>query len=104
MKWLEHGCIPAGQNNNRFRLSEPSDMVIDENNIAYIVDTGNQRIVVYDLNTEKVVKEMKKGTINLMSSRGLKHQREFSELMKVNYILRIQVPKLYLDLQRILNL
>ena len=45
-------------------LSEPSDMVIDENNIAYIVDTGNQRIVVYDLNTEKVVKEMKKGTIN----------------------------------------
>ena len=45
-------------------LSEPADMVIDENNIAYIVDTGNQRIVVYDLNTEKVVKEMKKGTIN----------------------------------------
>lgn len=45
-------------------LSEPSDMVIDENNIAYIVDTGNQRIVVYDLNTEKVIKEMKKGTIN----------------------------------------
>ena len=45
-------------------LSEPSDMVIDENNIAYIVDAGNQRIVVYDLNTEKVVKEMKKGTIN----------------------------------------
>ena len=45
-------------------LSEPSDMVIDENNIAYIVDTGNQRIVVYDLNTEKVVKEMKKGAIN----------------------------------------
>ena len=45
-------------------LSEPSDMVIDENNMAYIVDTGNQRIVVYDLNTEKVVKEMKKGTIN----------------------------------------
>ena len=35
-------------------LSEPSDMVIDENNIAYIVDTGNQRIVVYDLNTERI--------------------------------------------------
>ncbi|MFQ9212537.1 MAG: hypothetical protein ACLR4C_02525 [Eubacterium ventriosum] len=54
----------AGQTITDLGLSEPSDMVIDENNIAYIVDTGNQKIVVYDLNTEKVVKEMKKGTIN----------------------------------------
>ena len=37
-------------------LSDPEDMVIDDNNIAYIADTGNQRIVIYDLNTEKIVR------------------------------------------------
>ena len=37
-------------------LSDPEDMIIDDNNQAYIVDTGNRRIVIFDLNTEKVVK------------------------------------------------
>lgn len=40
-------------------LSGPSDMVIDENNIMYIADTGNARVVVYDLGTETVVREIK---------------------------------------------
>ena len=44
-------------------LSDPEDMIIDENNQAYIVDTGNKRIVIYDLNTEKVVKILNKKTI-----------------------------------------
>lgn len=44
-------------------LSDPEDMIIDENNLAYIVDTGNRRIVVYDLNTETVVKILNKKTI-----------------------------------------
>lgn len=35
-------------------LNDPEDMVIDENNLAYIADTGNKRIVVFDLNTEKI--------------------------------------------------
>ena len=36
-------------------LVNPSDMVIDENDNLYIADTGNKRIVVYDLNTEEIV-------------------------------------------------
>lgn len=40
-------------------LSEPSDLVIDENNIMYIADTGNSRILVFDLNTETVKSEIK---------------------------------------------
>ncbi len=39
-------------------LTNPADMVIDEDNNIYIVDTGNQRIVVYNLDTEKVVREI----------------------------------------------
>lgn len=37
-------------------LVNPSDMFIDEDNVAYIADTGNSRIVVYNLDKEKVVK------------------------------------------------
>lgn len=40
-------------------LSEPSDLVIDENNLMYIADTGNSRILVFDLNTETVKSEIK---------------------------------------------
>lgn len=40
-------------------LSEPSDMVIDDNNVMYIADTGNSRIVVLDLRTETVINEIK---------------------------------------------
>ena len=36
-------------------LKNPSDIIIDENNIMYICDTGNTRIVIYDLNSEKVL-------------------------------------------------
>lgn len=36
-------------------LVNPADMVIDENNRLYIADTGNRRIVIFDLDTEKVV-------------------------------------------------
>lgn len=35
-------------------LKTPSDMIIDENNIMYICDTGNMRIVIYNLASEKV--------------------------------------------------
>lgn len=45
-------------------LSDPEDMVIDDNNIAYIADTGNQRIVIYDLNTEKIVRILNGKTVN----------------------------------------
>lgn len=44
-------------------LQDPEDIVIDENNLMYIVDTGNARIVIYDLNTEKVVNILNKKTI-----------------------------------------
>lgn len=39
-------------------LDTPQDMAIDENNMLYIADTGNKRIVVYDLATEKVTAEI----------------------------------------------
>ncbi len=35
-------------------LDEPEDMFIDENDVLYIADTGNQRIVVYDPNSPLV--------------------------------------------------
>ena len=44
-------------------LSDPEDMIIDENNLAYIVDTGNKRIVIYDLNTETVVRILNKESV-----------------------------------------
>lgn len=36
-------------------LVNPQDMVIDDNDILYVADTGNQRIVIYDLKTEQIV-------------------------------------------------
>ena len=36
-------------------LSDPEDMIIDDENNAYIVDTGNARVLVYNLDDEKVV-------------------------------------------------
>jgi len=34
-------------------LSEPADIAIDDNNNMYIADTGNKRIVVYNIDTEE---------------------------------------------------
>lgn len=34
-----------------FRLKDPSDLFVDANNILYIADTGNKRIVRYDIDT-----------------------------------------------------
>lgn len=45
-------------------LVNPADMVIDENNNLYISDTGNQRIVIYNLDTEKIVKTIDQKTVN----------------------------------------
>lgn len=44
-------------------LANPSDMVIDENDHLYIADTGNKRIVVYDLNTEEVLEIVNADTV-----------------------------------------
>lgn len=35
-------------------LSSPEDLFIDENNMLYIVDTGNRRIIKYDINKGEV--------------------------------------------------
>ncbi len=51
-------------------LSDPEDMIIDENNLAYIVDTGNRRIVIYDLNTEKVKKILNQKTVGSKDFEG----------------------------------
>lgn len=40
-------------------LTNPSDIVIDANNVMYIADSGNSRVVVYDLATETVISEIK---------------------------------------------
>lgn len=45
-------------------LDNPSDMIIDEENNLYIVDTNNQRIVIYNLDTEKTVKIVNQKTVN----------------------------------------
>ncbi len=44
-------------------LTNPADMVIDEDNNLYIVDTGNKRIVIYDLDTEKIVEIINADTV-----------------------------------------
>lgn len=41
-------------------LSNPSDIFIDEKDDAYIVDTDNARVVVFDITTEKVEKILDK--------------------------------------------
>lgn len=40
-------------------LSAPEDLFIDENNMLYIADTGNRRIVKYDIDEGKVAAELK---------------------------------------------
>lgn len=37
-------------------------MIIDDENNAYIVDTGNARVLVYNLDDEKVVTQIDKDT------------------------------------------
>ena len=48
-------------------LNDPEDMVItqdaDGNNILYIADTGNRRIVIYNLDNEKLVKVLNNDNI-----------------------------------------
>lgn len=39
-------------------LSSPEDLFIDEDNILYIADTGNRRIIKYDIDSGKVVDEL----------------------------------------------
>ena len=39
-------------------LSTPSDIYVEENGYMYIADTDNSRVLIYDLNTETVVKEI----------------------------------------------
>lgn len=38
-------------------LNAPEDMYIDKNNVMYIADTGNVRIVTYDIDTDIITKE-----------------------------------------------
>lgn len=38
-------------------LNAPEDMYIDKNNVMYIADTGNVRIVTYDIDTDTITKE-----------------------------------------------
>lgn len=56
-------------------LLNPEDMVIDDNNLLYIADTGNARIVIYDLNTENVVKILNKQTIKDKQFAGFKNPK-----------------------------
>lgn len=53
-------------------LQDPEDMVIDENNLVYIADTGNARIVVYSLDTEQIVEIIHKDTIKDEKFSGFK--------------------------------
>lgn len=41
----------------RMGLNAPEDMYIDKNNVMYIADTGNKRIIKYDIDTDKVTEE-----------------------------------------------
>lgn len=45
-------------------LSDPEDMIIDDENNAYIADTGNGRIVVYNLDSEKIITQIDKNTVD----------------------------------------
>lgn len=51
-------------------LKNPADMVIDEKNRLYIADTGNMRVVIYDLNTEKVVSILDNNSVNNQNFTG----------------------------------
>lgn len=39
-------------------LSSPEDMFVDENNMLYIADTGNRRIVIYDIAKGEIADEL----------------------------------------------
>lgn len=41
----------------RMGLNAPEDMFIDKDNVMYIADTGNMRIVKYDIDTDTVLEE-----------------------------------------------
>lgn len=51
-------------------LSDPEDMIIDDENNAYIVDTGNARVLVYNLDDEKVVTQIDKDTVGSKDFEG----------------------------------
>ena len=44
-------------------LVNPSDLFITDDNLAYIADSGNSRVVVYNIDTGKVEKEFSKETV-----------------------------------------
>ena len=44
---------------SNLELSKPEEMFIDNNDVLYIADTGNKRIVLYDINTGTVLPELK---------------------------------------------
>ena len=44
-------------------LVNPQDMFITDDNIAYIADSGNARVLVFNLDTGKTVKEYSKETV-----------------------------------------
>ena len=41
----------------RMGLNAPEDMYIDKNNVMYIADTGNKRVVTYDIDADTVTEE-----------------------------------------------
>ena len=53
-------------------LKQPEDMFITDDNIAYIADSGNSRIVVYNLDTGKIVKEFTSENVNNKDFIGFK--------------------------------
>ena len=46
-------------------LVSPQDMFITDDNIAYIADSGNARVLVYNLDTGKVEKEFSRSVLCL---------------------------------------
>ena len=44
-------------------LVNPSDLFITDDNLCYIADSGNSRVVVYNINTGKIEKEFSKETV-----------------------------------------
>lgn len=67
-------------------LSDPEDMIIDDENNAYIVDTGNARVLVYNLDDEKVVTQIDKDTVGSKILKVLTHLREFFLQKVVKFI------------------
>ena len=76
-------------------LQNPEDMVIDENNFVYIADTGNARIVVYNLDTEKVVKILNKDSVNDSKFSGFKNPKGIYRTKNGELYIAILDPILY---------